>query len=176
MSLTLAAILAESATRYPDRDAVVIGPQRITYAALWEQTRRYAAVLGEAGVGPGDRVALLMPNVPDFPRAYYAILSLGAVVVPVHALLVAREIGFVLTDSRAKMLIAGGPLLAQGAAGRRAGRGDPAGRDGRRGRRPAGPAGRRGRADRQPTSNGNRTTRPSSSTRPAPPAARRAPC
>ena len=49
MSLTLAAILAESATRYPDRDAVVIGPQRISYATLWEQTRRYAAVLREAG-------------------------------------------------------------------------------------------------------------------------------
>jgi len=80
----------------PDRDAVVLGPQRITYASLWEQSRRYARVLQDAGVGPGDRVALLMPNVPDFPRAYYAILSLGAVVVPVHALLVAREIGFVL--------------------------------------------------------------------------------
>src|SRR6476661_5085396 len=114
MSLTLAAILAESATRYPDRDAVVIGPQRTSYSTLWEQTRRYATVLREAGVGPGDRVALLMPNVPDFPRAYYAILSLGAVVVPVHALLVAREIGFVLTDSRAKLLVAAAPLLAQG--------------------------------------------------------------
>jgi long-chain acyl-CoA synthetase len=56
-----------------------------------------------------------MPNVPDFPRVYYAILSLGGVVVPVHALLVAREIGFVLTDSRAKVLVAAGPLLAQGA-------------------------------------------------------------
>ncbi len=115
MSLTLAAILAESAQRYPDRDAVVIGPQRISYRQLWEETRKYAAVLREAGVGPGDRVALLMPNVPDFPRVYYAILSLGGVVVPVHALLVAREIGFVLTDSRAKLLVAAGPLLAQGA-------------------------------------------------------------
>ena len=45
MSLTLAAILAESATRHPDRDAVVIGPRRITYGTLWEQTRRYASVL-----------------------------------------------------------------------------------------------------------------------------------
>ena len=113
MSLTLAAILAESAIRHPDRDAVVLGPQRISYASLWEQSRRYARVLQDAGVGPGDRVALLMPNVPDFPRAYYAILSLGAVVVPVHALLVAREIGFVLTDSQATLLIAGAPLLPQ---------------------------------------------------------------
>ncbi len=115
MSLTLAAVLAESANRHPDKDAVVMGGERIGYADLWEQTRRYASVLRRAGVGPGDRVALLMPNVPDFPRAYYAILSLGAVVVPVHALLVAREIGFVLTDSQAKVLVAAGPLLAQGA-------------------------------------------------------------
>ena len=115
MSLSLASILAESAERYPARDAVVIGPQRISYAQLWEQTRRYAAVLAQEGVGPGDRIALLMPNVPDFPRVYYAALSLGAVVVPVHALLVAREIGFVLTDSQATMLIAAAPLLAQGA-------------------------------------------------------------
>jgi long-chain acyl-CoA synthetase len=115
MSLTLAAILAESANRHPDRDAVVIGPQRITYRQLWEQTRRYAAALERAGIGPGDRVAMLMPNVPDFPRVYYAILSLGAVVVPVHALLVAREIGFVLTDSQAKLLVAAAPLLPQAA-------------------------------------------------------------
>ena len=114
MSLTLAAILAESAMRYPDRDAVVLGSERTSYGVLWEQTRRNAAVLREAGVEPGDRIALLMPNVPDFPRVYYAILSLGAVVVPVHALLVAREIGFVLTDSRSTLLIAAAPLLTQG--------------------------------------------------------------
>ena len=117
MSLSLAAILSESAERYPGQDAVVMGPQRINYATLWEESRRYAAALRERGIGPGDRVALLLPNVPDFPRAYYAVLSLGAVVVPVHALLVAREIGFVLTDSQAKLLIAAGPLLEQGVPG-----------------------------------------------------------
>ena len=56
-----------------------------------------------------------MPNVPDFPRVYYAALSLGAVVVPVHALLVGREIAYVLRDSGAKLLVAAAPLLAQGA-------------------------------------------------------------
>ena len=115
MSLTLASILAESAQRYPDSEAVVMGEQRITYATLWEETRRYATVLAGAGIGPGDRVALLMPNVPDFPRVYYAALALGAVVVPVHALLVAREITYVLQNSGAKVLVAGAPLLAEGA-------------------------------------------------------------
>ena len=115
MSLTLASILAESALRYPRSDAVVMGQERVSYADLWEQARRYATVLADAGVGPGDKVALLMPNVPDFPRVYYAALALGAVVVPVHALLVAREITFVLQNSGAKVLVAGAPLLAEGA-------------------------------------------------------------
>ncbi len=117
MSLTVASILAESAQRYPDREAVVLGPQRITYARLWDQVRRYAAVLADRGVGPGDTVAMLMPNVPDFPRVYYAALSLGAVVVPIHALLVGREIAYMLRDSRAKVLVVAAPLLEQGAAG-----------------------------------------------------------
>ncbi len=115
MSMSLASILAESALRYPERDAVVLGRERTTYAQLWEQARRYARVLADAGVGPGDKVAMLMPNVPDFPRVYYAALSLGAVVVPVHALLVAREITFVLADSGAKLLVVAAPLLGEGA-------------------------------------------------------------
>ena len=115
MTLSLASILAESALRHPDQVAVEFGDQRITYAELWEQSRRYAAVLADRRIEPGDRVALLMPNVPDFPRVYYAILSLGAVVVPIHALLIAREIEYMLRDSGAKMLIAAAPLLAQGA-------------------------------------------------------------
>ncbi len=114
MTLTLAGILAESAGRYPDRTAVVLGTERVSYRELWEQTRRYAAALAEQGVGPGDRVAVLLPNVPDFPRVYYAVLSLGAVVVPVHGLLVAREIAYLLRDSAARLLVTGGPLLAQG--------------------------------------------------------------
>lgn len=117
MSLTLASILAESAARYPEKEAVVLGPHRITYGQLWDETRRYAAVLRDYGVGPGDTVAMLMPNVPDFPRVYYAALSLGAVVVPVHALLVAPEIAFVLKDSQAKVLVVAEALGANGADG-----------------------------------------------------------
>ncbi|WP_111767773.1 long-chain-fatty-acid--CoA ligase [Nakamurella deserti] len=115
MTVSLATILAESALRHPDREAVVLGAERITYRDLWEQTRRYARVLADRGIGPGDRVAVLLPNVPDFPRTYYAILSLGAVVVPIHALLVAREIEYMLRDAEVKLLVAAAPLLAHGA-------------------------------------------------------------
>ena len=117
MALSLASILAEAALRHPDRTAVIFGPNRIYYRDLWEQARRYAAVLAAQGIEPGDRVAVLLPNVPDFPRAYYGILALGAVVVPVHALLTAQEIAYLLTDSGAKLLICAGPLLVAGEAG-----------------------------------------------------------
>lgn len=77
MSLSLAAILDEAARRHAARTAIVFEGERITYRELWEQARRYAAALAAEGVRPGDRVALLMPNVPDFPRAYFAVLALG---------------------------------------------------------------------------------------------------
>jgi long-chain acyl-CoA synthetase len=117
MTLSIATLLAESARRRPDKPAVVLGPTSTTYAELWEQARRYAAVMRERGVQPGDRVALMLPNVTDFPRAYYGALALGAVVVPVHALLSAQEIAFVLTDSGAKLFVCAAPLLGEGAKG-----------------------------------------------------------
>jgi len=117
MTLSIATLLAESALRRPDKAAVVIGPSSTTYAELWEQARRYGAVLRERGVGPGDRVALMLPNVPDFPRAYYGALAVGAVVVPVHALLSAQEIAYILTDSGAKLFVCAAPLLGEGAKG-----------------------------------------------------------
>ena len=117
MSLTLAGLLGESARMFPERIAAIQGDERATYAQLWEQARSFAAVLrDDHRIRAGDTVAVLMPNVLDFPRAYYAILSLGAVVVPVHALLNAEEIAYVLRDSGAKLLV-GHPALAAGAGG-----------------------------------------------------------
>lgn len=116
-TVSVAAILAESAARTPDTTALIVGETAIDYATLWSRTRSYAGALRAAGVGPGDRVAVLVPNVPDFPRAYFAVLALGAVVVPVHALLKHDEIAYVLSDSGAKILICSAPLLAEGAQG-----------------------------------------------------------
>jgi long-chain acyl-CoA synthetase len=117
MSLTIASILAESAVRFPDNDAVVLGDLRISYAELWAHARQYAAVLREHGVGPGDKVALLLPNTPHFPLTYFGTLALGGVAVPVHALLKAEEIEYVLADSGAKVLVCAAPLLGEGAKG-----------------------------------------------------------
>lgn len=116
-TISVAAILAESARRTPDSIALVVDEDETTYGELWRQTRAYAGALRARGIGPGDAVAVLIPNVPDFARVYYAVLSLGAVVVPVHALLKAREIEYVLQDSGATLLICAAPLLKEGAAG-----------------------------------------------------------
>jgi long-chain acyl-CoA synthetase len=116
-TLSIATILAESAVRHAGATAVVLGEQRTTYADLWSDALRYAAALRERGIGPGDRVAVLIPNVPDFPKTYYGVLALGAVVVPVHALLKAEEIAYVLTDSGAKALVCHDALAGEGAKG-----------------------------------------------------------
>ena len=112
--ISVASILAESARRYPAHDALVLGDVRISYSVAWEQARRYAAVLRDRGIKPGDRVAILIPNVPQFAFAYYGILALGACVVPIHSLLKSEEIAYALKDSDAKMLIAAAPLIGEG--------------------------------------------------------------
>jgi long-chain acyl-CoA synthetase len=116
-TMSLASVLAESAARRPDHAAVVLDGHATSYAELWRGARQYAAVLRERGIEPGDRVALLLPNTPHFPLAYFGVLALGAVAVPVHALLRAEEIAYVLEDSGAKALICAAPLLGEGAKG-----------------------------------------------------------
>jgi long-chain acyl-CoA synthetase len=116
-TISVAAILKETAERHPDNVAVVVGGTEYTYAQLWRETRGYAGALKALGVGVGDPVAILIPNVADFPRAYYGILSLGGIVVPIHALLKADEIEYVLRDSGATLLVCAAPLLGEGAKG-----------------------------------------------------------
>jgi long-chain acyl-CoA synthetase len=116
-TLSVAAILKESAERTPDAIAIAVGEEQLSYAELWRQVQSYAGGLRSRGVRPGHAVAMLVPNVADFPRVYYAILSLGAVVVPVHALLKADEIEYVLRDSGAVILVCADPLLGEGAWG-----------------------------------------------------------
>lgn len=112
-TLSIASILAESAVRHADRTAFHFAGTATTYRELWDQTRAYAGALRARGIGRGDRVAMLVPNVPDFARVYHAALSLGAIVVPVHLLFKADEIAFVLRDASADLLVAAAPLLGE---------------------------------------------------------------
>ncbi|MFF7494252.1 long-chain-fatty-acid--CoA ligase [Streptomyces rubiginosohelvolus] len=118
MQLSVATILQESAARHPDRIAVVDGDVRVTYRDLWQDALRLAARLRADGVRTGDRVALLLPNSADFPRAYYAVLAAGATAVPVHGLLVAEEVAYVLRHSGCRTVLAAGELatVAEAAA------------------------------------------------------------
>src|SRR5690242_18493924 len=106
--LSLATVLAESARKYPDKIAVIdsLTTERITYQDLWRQTLTYAGGLHNLGIGPGDVVAVQIPNLADFPRVYYAVLAAGATIVPMHLLLTPEENAYVLQDSGAKLLIA----------------------------------------------------------------------
>ncbi|MZD03815.1 AMP-binding protein [Streptomyces sp. SID5785] len=120
-TLSLAAILADNARRRPDKLALVQGDERHTFGELWDQVRARAAVLAaEHGVRPGDRVGLMAPNTVDFPRAYYAILAAGGVVVPVHLLLSADEAAHVLRDSGVDVLLCHPAQAAVGTAAARA--------------------------------------------------------
>ena len=106
MGLNLASILTESAARMPDGPAIRLGDVELTYAELDDRSARLAAVLVEQGLQPGDRVGVMLPNVPEFPIAYYGVLRAGGVVVPMNVLLKKREIAFYLEDSGSKLLLA----------------------------------------------------------------------
>jgi long-chain acyl-CoA synthetase len=106
MGLNLASIVIESAARMPDGAAVRLGDATLTYAELDERSARLATLLHEGGLEAGDRIGVMLPNVPEFPVAYYGVLRAGGVVVPMNVLLKRREIAFYLEDSGAKLLLA----------------------------------------------------------------------
>ncbi|MEV6194953.1 long-chain fatty acid--CoA ligase [Streptomyces sp. NPDC051920] len=116
----LAGFLVETAQRQPGRPALRLGEQVITYAELDERTARAAALLRSEGVRPGDRVALMLPNVPEFVVLYYGVLRAGAVVVPMNPLLKTRETEYHLTDSGAVWLFEWHQAPGEGAQGAKA--------------------------------------------------------
>ena len=99
---TLASLLTDTAAKYPERTAIVIGDMRLSYAQLDQYSDFVAAALARRGIGPGDTVALTCPNLPYFTIAYYGILKAGAAVVPLNVMLKAREVAYHLNDSGAK--------------------------------------------------------------------------
>ncbi len=117
MSVNLATIMTSSAESGPDRPALKLDDIVVSYAALDEASARVAGMLASLGVEPGDRVGIMLPNVPYFPIAYYGVLRLGGVVVPMNVLLKARETGYYLKDPEAKVVIAWGDFAEAAEAG-----------------------------------------------------------
>jgi long-chain acyl-CoA synthetase len=102
----LADTLMQTVERHGERIAIRLDDLALNYQVLDQGTARMAGVLAAKGVGPGDRVGIMLPNVPYFPFAFYGVLRTGATVVPMNPLLKEREVGFHLGDSGAKVLLA----------------------------------------------------------------------
>ncbi|MEV0977279.1 long-chain fatty acid--CoA ligase [Streptomyces sp. NPDC049915] len=117
--LNLSVLLEDSARSFPDRDALVLGPTRLTYAQVDAAANQVANLLVARGIQPGDKVALSCPNLPYFPIVYYGILKAGAVVVPLNVLLKSREVAYHLADAdvKAYFCFEGTPELAMAAEG-----------------------------------------------------------
>jgi long-chain acyl-CoA synthetase len=98
----LATLLENSADKYPEREAVVLGDTRLTYAQVNGAANMVANLLVSRGIQPGDKVALTCANLPYFTIVYYGILKAGATVVPLNVLLKAREVAYHLQDADAK--------------------------------------------------------------------------
>ena len=81
---TLVHLLARSVESRPDAIAIVAGERRVSYAELWDAVSRGVEFLRDRTIVPGDRVALLMRNSPDYAACYYAVLAAGGVVVPLN--------------------------------------------------------------------------------------------
>jgi long-chain acyl-CoA synthetase len=105
--MNLADNLLRSAERYPDRPAIRLDDTTLTYADLADRSKRAAALIQAHGVLAGDRVAVMLPNVPEFAIVYYGILLAGGVVVPMNPLLKEREVAYYLSDGDAHLIFAG---------------------------------------------------------------------
>ncbi|HEX3875320.1 MAG TPA: long-chain fatty acid--CoA ligase [Solirubrobacteraceae bacterium] len=113
----LANMLSAAVERNPTGVALRLDDRELSYAVFDAATARVAGLLAQSGIGPGDRVGVMLPNVPHFPIAYYGILRLGAVVVPMNVLLKQREIAYYLGDSQASTLLAWDGFAAEAQAG-----------------------------------------------------------
>src|SRR4051812_6092393 len=113
----LAHNLAEVALTRADRTAIKLDELELSYGALDAASAAAADLLRSLGVKPGDRVGLMLPNVPQFAIAYYGILRAGGVVVPMNVLLKDRETAFYLSDSQAVAVFAWHDVTVAASAG-----------------------------------------------------------
>lgn len=104
--MNLAENLLRTAELHPDNVAIRLDEATLTYAELDVLSARAAGFLRERGIGPGDRVGLMLPNVPLFAALYYGVLRLGAAVVPMNPLLKEREVAYYLGNSGAGLILA----------------------------------------------------------------------
>ncbi len=103
---TLYELFEKAVSESPTRTATLFFGARISYRKLGLLVDRFAAALVSLGVGPEDRVALILPNLPFYPIAHFAAMKLGAILVPTNPLYVERELEYQLNDSGAETIVA----------------------------------------------------------------------
>lgn len=101
---TLSEVLSETTTAFPERNAIVHQGKTISYRQLDERVDRLARGLIELGVSKGEKVALWMPNMPEWVIAYFAIARIGAVIVPMNTRYKPHEVSYILQNSEATTL------------------------------------------------------------------------
>jgi len=119
MSFNLAAMLRESRNAKPDHPLCHISDLTFSYAQVDEISGRVASALLGAGLRRGDKVAVQLPNLPQFLFSYFAILKAGLVMVPLNPLLKAPEVAYQLEDSESRLLITFEGFAAEAVAGAR---------------------------------------------------------
>ena len=113
LAFCAAEVLQRTAERQPRKIAIITKEEELTFAALNERVCGLAAHLQQEGIGPGDRVGVLLPNCAAIPLSYYATQKIGAVTVILDARLRGKELQGVLKDADLKLLIANEPLLTE---------------------------------------------------------------
>src|SRR6266699_3466994 len=98
-------LLDQTVSKYPGRTAIIYYGTKLSYAQLSSLANRFATGLQKLGIQKGDRVAIALPNIPQYPIAFFGALRAGAVVVPTNPLYTEREMQHQLADSGARMLI-----------------------------------------------------------------------
>ncbi len=106
--LTPLTFLRRAASVYPDKTAVIHGDRRFSYEEFYERACRLAGALAGRGIGPGDTVALIAPNVPAMLEAHYGVPMVGAILNAINYRQDAATIEFILGHGRAKVLITDG--------------------------------------------------------------------
>jgi long-chain acyl-CoA synthetase len=104
--MNLAQLFTATAARQPDAAALRLDDTVHTYADLYDASARVAGLLASRGLVAGDRVGVMLPNVPEFAAIYYGVLRTGGVVVPMNPLLKAREVAYYLENSGARTIFA----------------------------------------------------------------------
>ncbi len=111
----LAGNLRRTATEYPENVALRLGDHSMSYARFADSAARVATMLRDKGIGEGDRVAISLPNVFDFPVLFYGALQAGAIVIPMNPLFRPREVEYYLSDAGARLMFGMPGDAAQGA-------------------------------------------------------------